>query len=68
MADPRHPTNPDWEMFDPETHPPPRGTELLLLNEGMTLTKGQWYDGARAWAYKPGVPQSVKDRWFRTKP
>lgn len=62
MSDPKHPTNKDWEMFDPLVVPPPSDADLLILNEGCTLKIGPWYEGALAWAYKPVVPQSVKDR------
>lgn len=60
-----HPTNPEWVMFDPEVHKPPQGQELLILSEGNVLIKGQWYVGARAWCYKPKVPDSVKARFER---
>jgi hypothetical protein len=62
MSDPKHPTNPEWEMFDPLEYPAPVGVSLLLINEGGTLILGQWYNGARAWSYKPGVPNTVKNR------
>lgn len=62
MSDPLHPTNEEWEMFDPEVCKPPLGVNLILLNEGGTLIVGPWYQGAQAWAYKPKVPASVKAR------
>lgn len=62
MADPMHPVNPDWVLFDPTEHSPPKGVNLLLINEGGTLIVGPWYDGARAWGYKPRIPSSVKAR------
>ena len=49
-------------MFDPEEKAPPKGVNLLLLTEGGVLVKQLWYAGARAWAYLPIVPKSVKDR------
>lgn len=62
MSDHIHPTNPTWELFDPLVHEPPRGVNLLLINEGGVLIVGPWYAGAQAWGFKPRVPQSVKDR------
>jgi len=62
MADPLHPTNPEWELFDPEVEKPPVGVTLVLLNEGGTMIVGPWYPGAQAWGYKPKVPASVKAR------
>lgn len=62
MSDPKHKTNPEWKLFDPLLHPPPKGESLLLINEGGVLITGPWYDGALAWGRKPGIPQSVKDR------
>lgn len=62
MPDPKHPTNPDWELFDPLVVPPPLGKDLLILNEGCTLKVGRWYEGALAWGYKPVIPDSVKAR------
>jgi len=63
MSDPLHPTNKRWEMFDPEIDPPPtNGEHLLCITEGGTLHTGPWRDTFLAWAYKPVIPQSVKDR------
>lgn len=62
MSDPLHPTNKEWEMFDPLVKPPPLDADLLILNEGGVLIRGRWYEGALAWAYKPVVPKSVKLR------
>lgn len=62
MADPKHPTNAEWELFDPLEYEPPRGVSLLLINEGGVLVIGQWYEGALAWGYKPGIPETVKKR------
>jgi hypothetical protein len=62
MSDPKHPTNPAWELFDPIVNKPPKGENLLLLNEGGVLITGKWYIGALAWGRKPSIPQSVKDR------
>lgn len=66
MPDPIHPTNQDWELFDPEIHPPPKGRSLLLINKGGVLMVGQWDPNCIAWGYKPRIPQSVKDKdWSR---
>lgn len=63
MADPMHPVNADWELFDPvEFHPPRGGQALLLLNAGGSLIVGPWDDTCLAWGYKPKVPASVKAR------
>lgn len=62
MSDPKHPTNPAWELFDPLVNKPPKGVDLLLINNGGVLVIGKWYIGALAWGRKPGIPQSVKDR------
>jgi hypothetical protein len=57
-----HPTNPRWVLFDPKEFPAPRGADLLLINEGGVLIRGQWYEGALAWGYKPVIPATVKAR------
>lgn len=62
MSDPLHPTNPEWELFDPVEQPPPKGVMLVLINEGGRLIEGFWYPGAQAWGYKPKIPASVKAR------
>lgn len=62
MNDPKHPTNEEWELFDPQLCPPPMGVSLLIINEGGVLTVSPWYKGALAWGYKPKIPQTVKDR------
>jgi hypothetical protein len=62
MSDPKHPTNPDWVLFDPLLRPAPKGETLLLINEGGVLIQGTWYPGALAWGRKPRIPQSVKER------
>jgi hypothetical protein len=62
MSDPKHPTNHSWELFDPTLHTPPKGVNLLLINEGGVLITGTWYAGALAWGYKPTIPASVKAR------
>jgi len=62
MTDNLHPTNQEWELFDPLEHPPPRGVSLLLINDGGVLIIGQWYEGAKAWGLKPKIPATVKAR------
>lgn len=62
MSDPKHPTNGEWELFDPLIKAPPLGANLLLINEGGTLIVGPWYQGAQAWGFKPKLPASVKQR------
>ena len=62
MSDPKHPTNGEWELFDPQIYEPPTGVNLLLVNEGGVLIQGPWYKGALAWGYKPVLPKSVKDK------
>lgn len=62
MADPKHPTNKEWELYDPLEHTPPTGSSLLVITEGGTLTVGPWRSSYLAWGYKPTIPQSVKDR------
>lgn len=57
-----HPTNGEWELYDPLVHPPPRGVSLLLINPGGVLQIGQWYEGALAWGKKPRIPATVKSR------
>lgn len=68
MSDPKHPTNPAWELYDPIIRPAPKGRDLLLINEGGTLTIGTWYAGALAWGYAPKIPASVKARMQRINP
>jgi hypothetical protein len=67
MADPMHPTNGEWELFDPLVHPPPVGASLLVINPGGVLTISQWYEGALAWGRKPKVPATVKARLTKQK-
>jgi hypothetical protein len=67
MADKFHPTNRSWELFDPAVHVPPRGVNLLLINEGGVLIIGTWYKGALAWGYKPVIPATVKARLTKQK-
>lgn len=62
MADPLHPTNEEWELFDPLVNPPPLGVSLLVITEGGVLIISNWYNGAIAWGYKPKIPKSVKER------
>jgi hypothetical protein len=62
MSDPKHPTNPTWELFDPLIRQAPKGKDLLLINEDGVLITGTWYAGALAWSYKPTIPASVKAR------
>ncbi len=64
---PGHPTNPDWELFDvrDSRHPrPPKGAELLLLNEGGVLIKGNYHKGVRYWAFKPGIPKDPPEEFL----
>lgn len=56
------------ELFDPLLKAAPRGTPLLLINEGGVLIKGHWYDGVLAWGYLPRIPKSVKDRMYPPRP
>ena len=62
MNQPTTQTAPVAELFDPEIHPPPRGTTLLVINQGGVLIKSTWFNGAMAWGYLPQIPQSVKNR------
>lgn len=62
MADPKHPVNRAWELFDPLVTKPPAGENLLLINQGGTLVTGPWHEGCLAWGYKPVIPASVKAR------
>lgn len=62
LTDPKHPTNPEWIMFDPLVKAPPTGVELLVLTEGGVLVKSPWRPEYKAWAFKPKVPDSVKSR------
>ena len=62
MAGPRHPTHPDYVMFDPLVEPPPQGVILLVATEGGTCVPGYWTNDCIAWTYKPRIPQTVKDR------
>lgn len=61
MADPRHPTAPVTEMFDPRVRKPPTGGEnLLCINPGGVLIIGPWRPGYLCWGYKPRMPASVR--------
>jgi hypothetical protein len=62
MADPKHPTNDAWSLFDPLERPAPRGASLLLINEGGSLIIGTWHAGCLAWGFKPRIPDAVKAR------
>lgn len=62
MADPLHPTNKEWvcfDLYDSRDPRPPRGVNLLMLNEGGTLIPGHFYKGVRYWAFKPVVPKEL---------
>ena len=62
MSDPLHPTSQEWVMFDPALHPPPEGVHLLLVTRGGVLVTGFWTEGCLAWAYKPKLPETVKNK------
>jgi hypothetical protein len=62
LTDTLHPTNGEWELFDPLVYPPPAGASLLVINPGGVLTISQWYEGALAWGKKPKIPATVKAR------
>jgi hypothetical protein len=62
MDDLTHPTNKDWQLFDPKINPPPKDKSLLVINEGGVLIISMWYEGALAWGFKPKIPKSVKER------
>lgn len=67
MKDPKHPTNPNWELFDPEDKAPPAGVELLVATKYGKLIISNWIPDGIAWGFKPGIPQPVKDRaWPKT--
>jgi hypothetical protein len=64
-TDPHHPTNKAWVMNDPLVIPPPtNGESLLVIQQGGVLITSPWDNGYWAWAYKPAIPQSVKDRMY----
>jgi len=52
-------------LRDPDIHPPPKGTSLLLLNAGGVLTIGNWSADCIAWCPKPKIPQSVKEKMWK---
>ena len=66
MADPEQLTTDELYFRDPELDPPPRGVNMLLLNEGGVLIVGQWSEGCLAWCPKPKVPKSLKDKLTRS--
>jgi len=47
---------------DPKSHPPPRGTSMLLLNPGGICIIGQWTDDCIGWCPKPKIPKALKER------
>ncbi len=64
----RHVTGPVAEWQDPEVNPPPMGSSMLLLTEGMTLVIGTWRidGGFVAWAPKPKIPPQLKRKLTET--
>lgn len=67
-TDPKHPANKSWVMTDPHVEPAPtNGESLLVIQQGGVLIQSQWAPDYWAWAYKPSIPQSVKDRMYGRK-
>lgn len=55
-------TTAKFYLLDPDIDPPPKATSLILLNPGGVLIIGNWTEDCLAWAPKPKIPKSVKDK------
>lgn len=67
MSDPTQLTTSDLMFRDPDIDPPPRGVNMLLLNQGGVLIVGTWSDDCWGWCPKPKVPQSIKEKMLKGK-
>ncbi len=65
MSDPTQLTTNELLFRDPEVDPPPRGVNMLMLNEGGVLIVGQWNNDCLAWCPKPKVPKALKEKLAR---
>ncbi|SEO79346.1 hypothetical protein [Nitrosovibrio sp. Nv6] len=46
----------------PDDNPPPKGSKILMLNEGGTLAIGIWQNGMAAWMPLPKLDPELKER------
>lgn len=60
MKDPEQLTTTALWFRDPDIHPPPKNTSMLLLNPGGVLIVGVWTDDCLGWCPKPKIPASIK--------
>lgn len=65
MSDPTQLTTDQLYFRDPDEEPPPRGVNMLLLNEGGVLIIGQWADNCVGWCPKPRIPIALKEKLLR---
>jgi len=58
-------TAPVAEWLDPEEHPAPRGSKILLLTRWGVAVFGYWDDsGFAAWSPLPQIPPNIKAKLF----
>lgn len=67
MSDPTQLTTDQLYFRDPDEEPPPKGVNMLLLNEGGVLIIGQWADICVGWCPKPRIPVALKEKLLRRK-
>lgn len=53
------------KWLHPEDHMPPRGSKILMLNEGGTLALGAWGEGMAVWMPLPKLDDEMKERLRR---
>ena len=54
--------SPPGEWLHPEDHEQPRGSKILMLNEGGTLAIGIWQDSMAARMPLPNLKAEMKER------
>lgn len=65
MSDPTQLTTDQLYFRDPDEEPPPRGVNMLLLNQGGVLIIGQWSADCVGWCPKPRIPKALKEKLTR---
>lgn len=54
--------SPPGEWLHPEDHEPPKGSKILMLNQGGTLAIGIWGEGMAVWMPLPKLSKDMKER------
>lgn len=50
------------EWLHPDDHEPPKGSKILMLNQGGTLAIGIWDGSMAAWMPLPKLDKNLKER------